>query len=63
MGSLADKWRKALEARGEYVVMANASNSWFAVFPTTWRDRMEKARRNGREGPNLVVYRTKSDNV
>jgi hypothetical protein len=63
MGSLADKLRKDLEACGEYVVMANASTGWFAVFPTTWHDRMEKARRHGREGPNLVVYRTKSDYV
>jgi hypothetical protein len=55
--------RKDLEARGEYVVRANASTGWFAVFPTTWLDRAEKARRDGRDGPNLVVYRTKSRNA
>lgn len=63
MGSLADRLRKDLEARGEYVVTANASTGWFAVFATTWCDRIEKASREGREGPNLVVCRTNSDNV
>lgn len=30
------------------------------MFPTTWRERAERAKRDAREGPNLVVYRTKS---
>ena len=58
MGNLADRLRKDLEARGEYVVRANASTGWFAVFPITWRRRTEGAMRDGREGPNLVVCKT-----
>jgi hypothetical protein len=61
MASSADALRQDLEARGEYVVKANAKDGWFAVFLKTWRDRTEEARRDGREGPNLVVYRTLSD--
>ena len=59
--SIADLLRQDLESRGEYVVMANADTGWFAVFLGTWRHRIEEARRRGREGPNLVVYRTHSD--
>jgi hypothetical protein len=60
MESVVAKVRKELEVRGEYVAMANISSGWFAVFPDTWHDRIESAQRDGREGPNLVVYRTKS---
>lgn len=56
--SLANHAQVALEARGEYVVMANTS--WFAMFPKTLEDRIRTSRAEGREGPNLVVYRTKS---
>lgn len=58
--SIAHLLRDRLEARGEYVVMANASTGWFAVFLGTWQDRVAAARRDGRSGPNLVVYRTRS---
>jgi len=61
MTSIAAKLKANLEARGECVIMANATTGWFAVFPTAWRDRTERARHEGREGPNLVVYRTTSD--
>jgi hypothetical protein len=50
-----------LEARGEYVVLANIDSGWFAMYPSTWSTRIADANRYGREGPNLVVYRTKSD--
>lgn len=63
MTSIADELRNDLEARGEYVVRANASTGWFAVFLTTWHDRTQRANSEGREGPNLVVYRTKSDDI
>src|SRR5256885_1158204 len=63
MKSIADGLRQNLEVRGEYVVMANAPSGFFAMFPTTWSDRVEGARRDGREGPNLVVYRTISDDT
>ena len=59
MASVANELKEKLEARGEYVVTANTS--WFAVFLSTWRHRIEQARQDGREGPNLVVCRTKSD--
>jgi hypothetical protein len=61
--SVVAKSRKELEARGEYVAMANISSGWFAVFPDKWHDRMERAQRDGRDGRNLVVYRTNSNDV
>jgi hypothetical protein len=42
------------------VVRANISSGWFAVFPRTWQIRADAAKRNGREGPTLIVYRTNS---
>jgi len=63
MASDAERLRKQLEARGEYVVRANASTGWFAVFPKTLLARTEVARRQGRQGPqgpNLIVYTTNS---
>lgn len=54
--SIAETLQDTLEARGEYVVRANTT--WFAMFPPTWQHRVDAARRDGREGPNLVVYRT-----
>ena len=62
MKSVADELRDALEARGEYVVKANADSGWFAIFPERWRERTAQALRDGREGPNLIVYRTKTNN-
>jgi 5-methylcytosine-specific restriction endonuclease McrA len=61
MTSVADDSRDTLEARGEYVVRANAKSGWFAIFPQTWRQRVEQAIRDGRDGPNLVVCRTETD--
>lgn len=52
-----------LEERGEYVVMANISSGWFAINPRTWRIRSEQATRDGRDGPNLIVYRTTSGDI
>lgn len=52
--------RKDLERLGEYVVRANISSGWFAVFPGTWKIRTDVARRAGREGPTLIVHRTNS---
>ena len=60
MKSVAEQLRSDLEACGEYVVRANADNGWFAVFPKTLRDRIKRTNEDGRSGPNLVVYRTKS---
>ncbi|MBI4468886.1 MAG: HNH endonuclease [Acidobacteria bacterium] len=62
MATVVTGLKKRLEARGECVVMANLDSGWFAVNPHTWQTRMEVARREGRDGPNLVVYRTKSGN-
>ena len=59
--SVVEKLRKDLELRGEYVVRANISSGWFAIFPHTWKIRSDIAKRNGREGPTLIVYRTNSD--
>ena len=40
--------------------MANISSGWFAVFSSTWQRRSEAARGDGRDGPNLIVFRTRS---
>lgn len=53
--SIVEAQQESLEARGEYVVKANTT--WFAMFPSTWRRRLDTAQRSGREGPNLIVYR------
>ena len=50
--------QEQLEERGDYVVKAN--RTWFAVFASTWQDRLNTARQRGREGPNLIVHRTES---
>jgi hypothetical protein len=60
MNSVADQFKSDLETRGEYVVKANAVSGWFAIFPQTWRVRTDRAISEGRDGPNLVVYRTKT---
>jgi hypothetical protein len=61
MESVAQSLRGKLEARGEYVARANSGTGWFAVNPRTWKNRIALAARLGREGPSLVVYRTRSD--
>lgn len=58
MGSLVAALKDRLEEQGEYVVLANAS--WFAVFESTWQDRLRTAQKRGREGPNLIVHRSTS---
>lgn len=60
MGSLVDAMQNQLEENGEYVVLANTR--WFAVFAKTWQERLEIAKRRGREGPNLIIHRNKSNN-
>lgn len=60
---IANVLKKSLEARGEYFVRANAESGWFAMFPPTWAKRSKVAVADGREGPNLVVSRTKSDDL
>ena len=56
--SIAHSLRNKLVALGEYVVLANITSGWFAVFENTLRKQTDIARRNGRTGPNLIVYRT-----
>lgn len=58
MPSLVSRVKIELEERGEYVVLANASTGWFAINPNTWERRLEQCRVLGRDGPNLIVYRT-----
>ena len=61
MPSLAQHMKSQLEDQGEYVVLANLESGWFAINPNTWKKRLEHAKAMGRPGPNLVVYRTRSD--
>jgi len=58
--NVVEELRMDLELSGEYVVRANISSGWFAVFPRTWKIRTDAAKRNGRKGPTLIVYRTNS---
>lgn len=60
MTSIVAQSRAELEARGEYVVRANISSGWFALFPKTWRERAGAAAGVERDAPNLIIYRTKS---
>ena len=60
MASVVIDLKSQLEKRGEYVVLANISSGWFAINPRTWKIRSEQAARDGRNGPNLIVYRTTS---
>ena len=47
-----------MEAAGEYVSRANADSGWFAVFPKKWDKLCDAARKQNRQGANLVVYKT-----
>lgn len=61
MPSLVSSVKENLEERGEYVVLANLESGWFAINPNTWKKRVEHCNSLGRPGPNLIVYRTRSD--
>ncbi len=61
MTSIVDRLKEDLEACGECVILANVSSGFFAAFPSTWRKRTQTAKSQGREGPNLIVYRTESE--
>lgn len=39
-----------------------SNTAWFAVFPEKWQKCVTSAQRDGRDGPNLIVYRTNSSN-
>ena len=60
MPSLVMRSKDALEKAGECVVLANLESGWFAINPNTWKRRTERCLELGRDGPNLVVYRTES---
>lgn len=61
MPSLVARSKVALEEAGECVVQANLESGWFAINPNTWKKRTERCSELGSEGPNLVVYRTESE--
>jgi hypothetical protein len=61
MTSLVHALRSKLEELGEVVKKADISSGWFAVYPRAWERRAAEARRRGRSGPNLIVYRTLSE--
>ena len=63
MPSLVHSARDELVARGEYVVLANVASGWFAIFESTLRRQTTLAQKNGRVGPNLVVYRTRNQDT
>src|SRR5579883_3272141 len=60
MRTEADLLRLTIEACGDLPKRANADTGWFAVEPHKWERLIARARREGRDGPNLVVYRTKT---
>lgn len=59
--SIAEKLHAAIENGGDEIHLANAESGWFAVAPRKWEELVDRARREGRDGPNLVVYRTRTD--
>lgn len=63
MSSIVHAAREQLADLGEYVVMANISSGWFAVFENTLDVQAKRAQANGRAGPNLVIYRTRNEAV
>lgn len=60
MPTLVERLKMELEDQGEYVVLANLETGWFAINPNTWEKRLVRCKTLGREGPNLIVYRTSS---
>lgn len=63
MPSLVHALREELAASGEYVVLANIASGWFAVFESTLEAQTAIAVRNGRVGPNLIIYRTRDQHA
>jgi hypothetical protein len=61
MPSLVHSVHDQLVSLGEYVVLANIASGWFAVFESTLLRQTELARKNGRAGPNLIIYRTRNE--
>ncbi|MHB1308263.1 MAG: hypothetical protein ACYC23_14390, partial [Limisphaerales bacterium] len=56
--SIVEANRSELEKLGEYVIRANASTGWFAVFPRKVEACRSQARALARTDFHLVVYRT-----
>ncbi len=56
--SEAERMREALDANGDQPKLANLDTGWFAVAYKKWVGLVDRARRDNREGPNLIVYRT-----
>jgi len=56
--SIVEANRKQLEGLGDYVIRANASSGWFAVFPKKLAACRLRARDHARTDFHLVVYRT-----
>ncbi len=56
--SIVEANRSELEKVGEYVIRANASTGWFAVFPKKLEACRSRARAQTRTDFHLVVYRT-----
>jgi len=57
----AERMRDALEASGDQPKLANLDTGWFAVAYKKWVGLVDRARRDRREGPNLIVYRTNTN--
>ena len=63
MDRVADQFPRDLETHREYVSRANADTGWFAIFSRKWRKYTDRAISTGREGPNLIVYKTNTDDA
>ncbi|MCA9317619.1 MAG: HNH endonuclease [Planctomycetes bacterium] len=59
--STVERFLHEIEANGDLPKMANANSGWFAVAPRKWKDLALRAAQEGRTGPDLIVYRTKTD--
>lgn len=61
MSSIVHAHRYQLKTLGEYVVLTNIEPGWFAVFENTLNIQIDKSTKNGRNGPNLIIYRTRNE--
>jgi len=59
MKTIAEALRNEIAEHGDEVHLANAeATGWFAITPTKWENLVDRAKREGRDGPTLVVYKT-----
>jgi hypothetical protein len=59
--TVAQGLEEAIGRGGDEIHVANGDSGWFAVSPDKWDELVERARQEGRLGPNLIVYKTRTN--